>query len=398
MNEATKVVSAFLRLINIESSNFSKIGTVYCPIPKFPEDLIDPICKSAIDILSEQPSLLEIDSEIIIVGDLHGNLQDLIRIFATFGIPPTTKYLFLGDYVDRGDFSIEVISLLVSMMVMFPRHIFLLRGNHEFQEVNSVYGFLDQIKEMYKSDRVFYCFSEVFNMLPIAAVVNKKFFCVHGGLSSKLVDLNSIKDLKRPIREIASNKLLEDLMWSDPSPNVDNFTASPRGKGCVFGITPVNKFLSENGMYTLIRAHQYTPGGINVIGKGQIITVFSSSNYTPILPNPAVVLKAEYEKLTPVKFLPLKEKLSKNNVKYLYINSLDGSMMNTFCFKSILNQKLLHNNGIIQKVSSRNYPRHLIPKSNSNNYTPFKDKSPFIKKSGNSAINETILLTFENCV
>ena len=181
------------------------------------EGEIRSLCAAAKDVFMRQPSLLDLDAPISICGDVHGQYRDLLRIFhATGGFPPWSKYLFLGDYVDRGDQSLETICLLLAYKVRYPEHLFLLRGNHECASINRIYGFYDECKRRY-SVRLWRLFSACFNCLPVAALVDGRVLCVHGGLSPHLRSLDQIRRLPRPC-DVPEEGLLCDLLWSDPSP------------------------------------------------------------------------------------------------------------------------------------------------------------------------------------
>ena len=167
-----------------------------------------------------QPSLVEIElgkNDVInICGDIHGQFFDLAKIFDLFGSPgPENQYLFNGDYVDRGPWSVEVIFLLLSQKLLHPEHFFLVRGNHETEEINRLYGFQSEVLDKYDS-KMFSLIQEVFNWLPVAHCVNGSVLVMHGGLFCRdgvtLDDIRAIERGKQPERE----SLMCDLLWSDP--------------------------------------------------------------------------------------------------------------------------------------------------------------------------------------
>ena len=287
---ADKVLDAYGPLLN--ASDASELGTTTIPFPMLSENLLASLCDQAIPVLREQPSLLRLKSPIVIVGDLHGNLRDLLRIFMKVGKPPETSFLFLGDYVDRGDYSVEVLSLLLALAVTHPDKVFLLRGNHEFRDICERYGFRDEIMTVYQRDFLFAKFLTVMDVLPIAAVLNESIFCVHGGLSPTLNSLSQIEEIKRPPE---LTRLLYDLMWSDPGNVTRTFCESPRGSGCCWGIEATNKFLDENNLKIIVRAHEMVEEGIRKWNKGRGYTVFSSSNYRFDDGNSGGVLKVDSE-------------------------------------------------------------------------------------------------------
>ena len=120
-----------------------------------------------------------------ICGDTHGQYADLLRLFEVGGFPPESNYLFLGDYVDRAKQSIEVITLVLCFKIKYPETFFLLRGNHECASLNRIYGFYDECKRRY-SVKLWRIYADCFNCMPIAALVEDKIFCMHGGLSPDL--------------------------------------------------------------------------------------------------------------------------------------------------------------------------------------------------------------------
>ncbi|GJN40404.1 hypothetical protein PR202_gb29611 [Eleusine coracana subsp. coracana] len=159
------------------------------------------LCAGAKEVFMRQPNLLELDAPINICGDVHGQYRDLLRMFKECGFPHqqnnNNKHLFLGDYVDRGEQSIETACLLLAYKVRYPEHFFLLRGNHEVASVNRIYGFYDECKRRY-SVRLWRAFTDCFNCLPVAALVDDRILCVHGGISPHLRSLDQIRELPRP--------------------------------------------------------------------------------------------------------------------------------------------------------------------------------------------------------
>ncbi|KAH0795798.1 Ser/Thr protein phosphatase [Histomonas meleagridis] len=226
-------------------------------------------------MFESEPPLLELNGQFVVVGDLHGNLDDILRIFQRCRYPPKTSYLFLGDYVDRGKYSVEVVVLLFALKIKFPDNIFLLRGNHETEQVSKSYGFFDECKAKY-NEEVYAAFLDCFSWMPIAAIINQTIFCIHGGISSSLESIEQIKAIKRPLNSLPH--LVSDLLWSDPSDTVQEFGPSDRKCGCLFGSTALNSFLENNSLKCLIRAHEFMYKGFEW-HFGNCLTVFSSSNY-----------------------------------------------------------------------------------------------------------------------
>ena len=242
------------------------------------------LCSLARDVFLEQPMLLELDAPIVLVGDLHGNYQDLLRIFAKTGHPPDTCYLFLGDYVDRGARSLEVISLLMAYKILYPHKLYLLRGNHETGAVSRVMGFKAEIESRCETPIPWFHFVASFNCLPIAAVVANTIFCVHGGPPDDVsYGPAKIRSMVRPT-DVPDASQLCVMLWSDPDqkdtfpdPRCSENTA--RGVGRFYNMAHVKAFLRAHNLSYLVRAHQPVAGGYKFFPQKLGITLFSSSDY-----------------------------------------------------------------------------------------------------------------------
>ena len=158
---------------------------------------IEKLCYLAREVFLQQPMLVETTAPLVICGDTHGQFYDLLKIFEVCGFPPNKRYLFLGDYVDRADQSIETICLLLCYKIKFPTDFYLLRGNHEDSSINRIYGFYDECKRRY-TPRLWKTFAGVFNCMPVAALVEQQILCMHGGISPELYDLQQINKIERP--------------------------------------------------------------------------------------------------------------------------------------------------------------------------------------------------------
>ena len=191
------------------------------------------LCTSAREIFMHQPVLLELEAPIKICGDLHGQYFDLLRLFEYGGFPPDSNYLFLGDYVDRGKQSLETICLLLAYKIKYPENFFLLRGNHECASINRIYGFYDECKRRY-SIKLWKQFQELFNALPLAALVEAKIFCIHGGLSPDMESPDDLKRVARPV-DVPDTGLLCDTLWSDPDKDISGWAENDRGVSYTFG-------------------------------------------------------------------------------------------------------------------------------------------------------------------
>ncbi|PPQ63775.1 hypothetical protein CVT24_004317 [Panaeolus cyanescens] len=238
---------------------------------------ITAICLAARDVFLSQPTLVELSPPVKIVGDVHGQYSDLIRLFEMCGFPPAANYLFLGDYVDRGKQSLETILLLLCYKIKYPENFFLLRGNHECANVTRVYGFYDECKRRCNI-KTWKTFIDVFNCLPIAAIVASKIFCVHGGLSPSLHSMEDIKRIQRPT-DVPDYGLLNDLLWSDPSDTALDWEDNERGVSYCFGKAIINEFLVRYDMDLICRAHMVVEDGYEFWNDRTLVTVFSAPNY-----------------------------------------------------------------------------------------------------------------------
>ena len=172
------------------------------------------------------------EAPIKICGDIHGQFYDLLRLFEFGGYPPDSNYLFLGDYVDRGKQSLETICLLLAYKVKYPENFFMTRGNHECSSINRIYGFYDECKKRF-SIKLWKTFTDCFNCLPVAAILDDKIICMHGGLGPDLETVDKIRNIIRPT-DVPERGLLCDLLWSDPDESSNGFGSNERGVSVVF--------------------------------------------------------------------------------------------------------------------------------------------------------------------
>lgn len=240
------------------------------------------ICQRAREVFLSQPALLELDAPVKVVGDVHGQYTDVIRMFEMCGFPPNSNYLFLGDYVDRGKQSLETILLLLCYKLKFPENFFLLRGNHECANVTRVYGFYDECKRRCNV-KIWKTFVDCFNTLPIAAIVAGKIFCVHGGLSPALSQMDDIRNIARPT-DVPDYGLLNDLLWSDPADMEQDWEANERGVSYCFGKRIISEFLAFHDFDLVCRAHMVVEDGYEFFNDRVLVTVFSAPNVrrTPV--------------------------------------------------------------------------------------------------------------------
>lgn len=213
-----------------------------------------------------------------LLGDIHGEFNDLRRIFDRGGAPNHQKYLFLGDYVDRGPKQLETICLLFACKIQWPGMIFLLRGNHEDASMNDYYGFRDTVLRRF-GRHVYNVFQETFNCMPVAAIVEGKMFCSHAGISPDLQNLNQIRNIPRPL-SIPSQGLMCDLLWSDPTNNIQiqQFQFNhDRGTSVYYGAGAVFDFCQRFEFDVIVRAHEVIDEGYRLMFNNKCLTIYSSA-------------------------------------------------------------------------------------------------------------------------
>ncbi|KHN87497.1 Serine/threonine-protein phosphatase PP1-gamma catalytic subunit [Toxocara canis] len=249
------------------------------------------ICNLSRSIFMSQPMLLELESPLKIAGDIHGQYSDLIRLFDLCGYPPESNYLFLGDYVDRGPKSIETIALLLCYKIKYPKNFFVLRGNHEVANLNRIYGFYDECKRRCNV-KIWKCFQDVFNCMPIAALIEHKILCCHGGLSPSLRSLEQIRRITRPV-DVQETGLVCDILWSDPDPNVIGWAPNERGVSYVFGPEVLAQFLRRMDLDIVVRGHQVVEDGYEFFGRRGLVTIFSAPNYCGEFDNAGAIMSVD---------------------------------------------------------------------------------------------------------
>ncbi|CAA95811.2 Serine/threonine-protein phosphatase [Caenorhabditis elegans] len=272
------------------------------------------LCLRARELFWTQPLYRHVEVPVTIVGDIHGQFEDLKMMMDMNGWPFTEdeakemcknlllkggkdgkqtfpavlgsgtdrqktqkNYLFLGDYVDRGPYSIEVVLMLFAMHLRWPDRVTLLRGNHESRPVNRQYGFYGECVRRY-SERIYEVFQLAFNAMPLTAIVNKRIMCMHGGISEELFDLKQLDALKRPI-DTPDIGIIADLTWADPECEIDYYKESPRGAGKIFGAKAVDEFCKHFQLDLIVRAHQVVQDGYEFFADRKLVTIFSAPFY-----------------------------------------------------------------------------------------------------------------------
>jgi len=262
------------------------------------------IIEEGTKVLKQEPNLLEMDAPITVCGDVHGQYYDLMKLFEVGGDPAETRYLFLGDYVDRGYFSIECVLYLWSLKIWYPNTLWLLRGNHECRHLTDYFTFKLECKHKY-SEKIYEACMDSFCALPLAAVMNKQFLCIHGGLSPELHTLDDLKQIDR-FREPPTHGLMCDILWADPleefgQEKTSEYFVHNHVRGCsyFFSYPAACNFLEKNNLLSVIRAHEAQDAGYRMYRKTRttgfpsVMTIFSAPNYLDVYNNKAAVLKYE---------------------------------------------------------------------------------------------------------
>ena len=219
------------------------------------------ICNKAKEIFSNEKNVISVRSPVVVCGDSHGQFHDLLELFTLGGYPPETNYLFIGDFVDRGHDSVETMMFLLCLKIRYPCRLFLTRGNHECINISQTYGLYDEVFRKYKSFEVWHILTDMFNYIPLAALIENQMFCTHGGLSPEILTIDQIDKLDR-IVDIPVSGGITDLMWSDPDDRL-GWTVSPRGTGFTFGMDISVQFNHTNNLTLIARAHQLVTEGYN---------------------------------------------------------------------------------------------------------------------------------------
>mmetsp|Transcript_7964 Transcript_7964/g.12876 ORF Transcript_7964/g.12876 Transcript_7964/m.12876 type:complete len:301 (-) Transcript_7964:27-929(-) len=254
-----------------------------------PEGQLRKICEIVKSILLEESNVHPVCSPVTVCGDIHGQFHDLLELFRTGGNVPDKNYIFMGDFVDRGYNSVETFELLLCLKAKYPKNITLLRGNHESRQITQVYGFYDECIRKYGNANPWKYCTEVFDYLNIAALIDGRILCVHGGLSPDVRTLDQIRTIDR-MQEVPQKGAFCDLMWSDPE-DIETWCVSPRGAGYLFGAKVASQFNHINRLELICRAHQLVQEGFKYhFPEQNLVTVWSAPNYCYRCGNVAAIL------------------------------------------------------------------------------------------------------------
>lgn len=374
-----KLYNVYENLWNVDVTNY-ELGQNHLILPIVPEQLLNDICRGVNQILLQEPIVLKLYEKCIIIGDLHGHILDLFRVLKKFGPPPKTTYIILGDMVDRGDFSLETATLIFVLKALFPKNIYIIRGNHEFAAMFQYNGFSKQLEDIYGNHLVTYAFANAFSCLPFGIVLFDKIFCVHGGIGEGFTSISQLETIQRPVINYTSDPIIS-AVWSDPSPGVqEGFTPSSRGIGFFFGESEFNKFMESQNLKLLVRGHEPCDCGVQFIFGGRLATVFGASNYCNAMNNKSGVLHIldGGDKWTSTLFPPIKY-ISRNNAIF---SESDGDNNYTI---SLSSKGIMKSQKQLPLLSK---PTKIQPRRNS-------DNSPLLKRC-NSAQRASLRLAATN--
>ncbi|EFN88786.1 serine/threonine-protein phosphatase 6 catalytic subunit [Harpegnathos saltator] len=266
-----------------------------------PENDLKKLCDIVCDLLLEESNIQPVSTPVTVCGDIHGQFYDLEELFRNGGQVPDTNYIFLGDFVDRGYYSLETFTRLLTLKAKWSDRITLLRGNHESRQITHVYGFYDECQNKYGNANAWKYCCRVFDLLTVAALIDEQVLCVHGGLSPAIRTLDQIRTIERN-QEIPHKGAFCDLVWSDPE-DVETWSVSPRGAGWLFGSKVTYMFMEVNDLKLICRAHQLVHEGYRYMFNDKLVTVWSAPNYCYRCGNIASILQfTTVDQRTPVLF------------------------------------------------------------------------------------------------
>ncbi|MHA1149526.1 MAG: metallophosphoesterase [Promethearchaeota archaeon] len=251
-------------------------------IEKYTENDIIDLINDVEKLLQEEKNLIYIPKgKIMVVGDLHGDLETLTQIINIFFKEKFEYLIFLGDYVDRGAQQVEVINVLFFYKKIMPSRIILIRGNHEDPIINRQFGFYDEVRIKFKDNKLlFRLYNQAFSHLPLAVITWNHIFCVHAGIPEGLENIEDINNLPN-IQESITHPITKQLLWNDPKERVKEFKYSVRGPGIKrFGKGAFLDFIEKNKIKHIIRSHEKFKEGYKSYFDDKLLSIFSSRSYS----------------------------------------------------------------------------------------------------------------------
>ncbi len=288
------------------------------------------VVKEAAAGLRALPSLVDVDvppgAHITVCGDVHGQYYDLLRIFELNGLPSAANpYLFNGDFVDRGSFSVEIILTLLAFKALDPACIHLTRGNHESRSMNTLYGFNGEVKAKLGASGV-EPFREAFCALPLAFTLNRAVFVVHGGIPTcPGGDLPSLRTLDR-FREPPDSGPMCEMLWNDPQEE-DGLTPNKRGVGVAWGPDVTRAWLAANDLKLVVRSHEVKDEGYEVAHGGYVVTIFSAPRYCDQMANKGAFIRFSGDDIAAPAFTQFEAAPHPDVRAMAYASNMMGGMM-----------------------------------------------------------------------
>jgi protein phosphatase len=317
-SEFRAVLDFYLAVMNSDSvCQRGGPDSVVLPIASL--NILISLLRCATEIFRKEPNVLTIPFPVNVIGDLHGNLFDLLRYLHEIGPPPAACYVFLGDIIDRGAFSTETVIVILLLKVLYPSHIWLLRGNHEFDEPCVAHTeFYEELSTLYACDILRIRFLQLFSFLPFAATIGGSAFAVHAGVPYDLTSLSQLDALRRPISTFDDPRLI-DLLWSDPDDQIAGVRPSPRGIGHLYGPDVTAAFLEYTGLSRIVRGHQWIKSGIEYAHQNKVVTVFSASSVISETHGGVLVLRQGHpiEEFT---FMPMRV-IARSEVTFVHLET-----------------------------------------------------------------------------
>lgn len=249
------------------------------------------VCSTSTKIFLDEPTVIDINSPAIVVGDVHGQIEAVFHIFDKFGSPKKNRYVFLGDYVDRGPKSLYTLIFLLAIKIKHGKDFHMIRGNHEDVNVSKQYQFRDEVINTYHSPDLMNDFDSVFTSIPLGVLINNTILCIHGGLGPAVRTVDTLREIKRPFI-LTDQDPMYDIVWADPQKNIEDWGNGRRATSCSFGVTPLLEFFERSNITGMIRGHECVKEGyLYSLGEDvNFVTLFSAPNYGNTQNKAAVLL------------------------------------------------------------------------------------------------------------
>jgi hypothetical protein len=343
----------FSSLLRLYTEEVHWIGT-RISLPRFTSDNILRLLDAVEPALAADCcAVMDLPLPAWVIGDLHGNFHDLLRVFTTTGAVPANPILFLGDYVDRGSYSIEVVLLLFALKAAYPDRYYFLRGNHEFPHVNEQYGFKEECDLRYPHTGIWERVNQLFTVLPLAAILGGSVVCLHGGIGPDCHSIDHLRAIPVPIEDESPVGIVSQIVWSDPAEGVNGFAESARGCGYTFGDTELVDFLRESRCKKLLRAHECVMHGLQPFGNRMGLTVFTTSNYGHRKNAAGFILIAGPRQIKTYQLAPLLDIVERDSADYQAVIAFE---------EETVPSPLIPDGGAEPTLKGQSYPISKLPK------------------------------------